>query len=74
MNTLAPSQISDPLVSRFGVHLLQVLERRNAPVSQRDQREMVRGLLLEKKNIEAYALWAQEIRGRAYVEYREKPQ
>ena len=74
MNSLAPNQISDPLVSRFGVHLLQVLERRNAPVSQRDQREMVRGLLLEKKHAEAYALWAQEIRGRAYVEYREKPQ
>ena len=74
MNSLAPNQISDPLVSRFGVHLLQVLERRNAPVSVRDQREMVRGLLLEKKHTEAYALWAQEIRGRAYVEYRENPQ
>lgn len=74
MNALAPNQISDPLVSRFGVHLLQVLERRNAPVPQHDQREMVRNALMEKKNAEAYMLWAQEIRGRAYVEYRENPQ
>jgi peptidyl-prolyl cis-trans isomerase SurA len=74
MNSLAPNQISDPLVSRFGVHLLQVLERRETQLSQREQREMVRNLLSEKKKNEAYALWVQEIRGRAYVEYREPPQ
>ncbi|MGV8804691.1 MAG: peptidylprolyl isomerase [Polaromonas sp.] len=74
MNGLAPNQVSEPLVSRFGVHLVQVLERRNAPISARDQREMVRGLLREKKQNEAYVLWAQEVRGRAYVELREPPQ
>ncbi|MBH1958098.1 MAG: peptidylprolyl isomerase, partial [Burkholderiales bacterium] len=74
MNTLAPKQISDPLVSRFGVHLVEVLERREAPVSARDQREMVRGMLREKKQNEAYARWAEDIRGRAYVEFREQPQ
>ena len=74
MNGLGPNQISDPLVSRFGVHLVQVLERREAPISPRDQREMVRGLLREKKQNEAYLLWAQDIRGRAYVEFREPPQ
>lgn len=74
MNALGPQQISDPLVSRFGVHLVQVLERREAPLSPRDQREMVRGMLREKKQNEAYALWAQDIRGRAYVELREAPQ
>ena len=74
MNSLGPNQISDPLVSRFGVHLVQVLERRDAPISPRDQREMVRGLLREKKQNEAYARWAQDVRGRAYVELREAPQ
>lgn len=74
MNSLGPKQVSDPLVSRFGVHLVQVLERRDAPISPRDQREMVRGLLREKKQNEAYALWAQDVRGRAYVELREAPQ
>ena len=74
MNALAPNQVSDPLVSRFGVHLVQVLERREAPVSARDQREMVRGMLREKKQNEAYVRWAEDIRGRAYVEFREPPQ
>ncbi|MCX7255725.1 MAG: peptidylprolyl isomerase [Polaromonas sp.] len=74
MNALGPNQISEPLVSRFGVHLLQVLERREAPLSEREQRETVRELLRGKKQNEAYALWAQELRGRAYVELRELPQ
>lgn len=74
MNGLVPGQVSDPLTSRFGVHLIQVLERRNTQLSTRDQREMVRNILREKKQEEAYALWAQEVRGRAYVEYREPPQ
>jgi len=74
MNGLALNQVSDPLVSRFGVHLVQVLERRETQLSQRDQREIARGVLREKKQGDAYALWAQEVRGRAYVEYREPPQ
>ena len=74
MNSLAPNQVSDPLVSRFGVHIIQVLERRDTQLSQRDQREIARNVLREKKQNEAYALWAQEVRGRAYVEYREPPQ
>lgn len=74
MNGLSPGQISDPLVSRFGVHLLQVMERRVNQLSTRDQRELARNILREKKQEEAYLLWAQEVRGRAYVEYREPPQ
>ncbi len=74
MNRLAPGQISDPVTSRFGVHLIQVIERKDAQLSTRDQRELARNVLREKKQEEAYLLWAQEVRGRAYVEYREPPQ
>ncbi|HWI80478.1 peptidylprolyl isomerase [Ramlibacter sp.] len=70
---LQPGQMSDPIVSRFGVHLIQVLERRQATLSQREQREIARNLLREKKLDEAYEQWAQEVRGRAYVEFREPP-
>ena len=73
LSTLAPGQIADPVVSRFGVHLIQLLERRQATLSQREQREVARNLLREKKLDEAYAQWAQEVRGRAYVEFREPP-
>ena len=74
MNSLAPGQISEPLTSRFGVHLIQVVERRDIEMSRREQREMARNALREIKQEEAYVLWAQEVRGRAYVEYREPPQ
>jgi len=74
MNALAPGQISDPLVSRFGVHLIQLMERRNTTMTAQEQRESVRALLREKKLDESYATWAQDLRGRAYVEMREPPQ
>lgn len=74
MTRLRPGQISDPLVSRFGVHLIQVMERREVPLTVREQREMVRSQLREKKIDEMYAAWVEELRGRAYVELRDAPQ
>lgn len=74
MNRLRPGQVAEPLVSRFGVHLIEVTDRRNAPMTEQEQRSMARNLLREKKLDEAYATWAEDIRGRAYVEMREPPQ
>jgi peptidyl-prolyl cis-trans isomerase SurA len=74
MNRLAPGQVSDPVVSRFGVHLIQVEARREAKLSQTEQRDAARSVLREKRMEEAYETWAQEVRGRAYVEFREAPQ
>lgn len=74
LNNLAPGQIADPLISRFGMHLIQLLERRTVPLGVREQREVVRNQLREKKLDTAYAAWAQDVRGRAYVEMREAPQ
>lgn len=74
VNALQPGQVAEPIVSRFGVHLIQLIERRQHKLSDREQREMARNLVREKKLDEAYAQWAQEVRGRAYVELREAPQ
>ena len=74
LNSLAPNQIADPLISRFGMHLIQLLERRTVPLGVREQREVIRNQLREKKLDTAYAIWAQDVRGRAYVEMRETPQ
>lgn len=71
--TLAPGDIGPPLVSRFGVHLIRVTERRNMQLSPREQREVVRALLREKKLDEAYESWSRELRARAYVDLREPP-
>jgi len=73
LNALAPGQIADPVISRFGVHLIQLIERRQATLTQREQREIARNVLREKKLDELYAQWAQDVRGRAYVEMREPP-
>ncbi len=74
LNSLSPGQISDPVISRFGAHLIQLVERRQTTLSPREQREAARALVREKKLDEAYAQWAQDVRGRAYVEFREPPQ
>ncbi|HWP12521.1 MAG TPA: peptidylprolyl isomerase [Ramlibacter sp.] len=73
MNSLQPGRIAEPLISRFGVHLIQLLERRQATLTQREQREIARNLVRDKKLDEAYAQWAQDVRGRAYVDFREPP-
>lgn len=73
MNQLAPGQISDPLVSRFGVHLIQVEERRQNQLSMAEQRELARNALREKKLDENFANWLRDLRSNAYVEYREPP-
>nr|WP_319564778.1 peptidylprolyl isomerase [uncultured Rhodoferax sp.] len=74
INRLTPGEVSDPLVSRFGVHLIQLQERRQVTLSQEQQREAVRAMLREKKMDETYKTWAQDLRARAYVELREPPQ
>lgn len=73
MNQLAPGEVSEPLLSRFGLHLIQVLERRQNKLSEAEQRGAIRALLREKKLEEATQTWTQELRGRAYVELRQPP-
>ena len=73
LNRLAPLQISQPLISRFGVHLIQLLERRTARLSEREQRDMIRSMLREKRYAEVFASWMQDVRARAYVELRDAP-
>jgi len=74
MNRLRPGQVAEPLVSRFGVHLIEVTDRRDAPMSDAEQRTLARNVLREKKLEEAYVAWAEDVRGRAYVEMREPVQ
>jgi peptidyl-prolyl cis-trans isomerase SurA len=73
MARLEPGAISDPVVSRFGVHLIQVQERRQVALDARQQRELARNVLREQKFEEAYTEWIRELRARAYVEMREPP-
>ena len=73
MTKLAPGGLSEPLVSRFGVHLIQVLERREIALDVKQQREQARNVLREQRFETAYLDWVRDLRGRAYVEMREPP-
>jgi peptidyl-prolyl cis-trans isomerase SurA len=74
MNQLRPGQLAEPLVSRFGVHLIEVIERRDAPMTDAEQRNLARSVLREGKLEESFASWLQDIRGKAFIEMRESPQ
>jgi peptidyl-prolyl cis-trans isomerase SurA len=74
MNNLKLQDVSEPIVSRFGVHLIQVMERRQVELTAREQREQLRMLVREQKLDEAYQKWLEDLRLRAYVEMREPPQ
>lgn len=74
LNNLQPGEISAPVVSRFGVHLIQLIERRQEKLNEREQREMVRNVVRERKVEQDYDTWLKELRGKAFVEYREPPQ
>ncbi len=66
--------LSDPVTTRFGLHLIQVVDRRQTTLDLRQQREQARNLLREQKFDEAFAEWLRDLRGRAYIELRDPPQ
>jgi peptidyl-prolyl cis-trans isomerase SurA len=74
MNPLPVNGISEPIVTRFGVHLIQVLGRRDTALDLKQQREQARNVLREQKFEQAYTDWVRDLRGRAYVELRDPPQ
>lgn len=74
MNRLAPGAMSPPVTSRFGVHLIQVVERRDTTLDPKDVREQARNMLREQKFEQTYLDWAKDLRLRAYVEMRDAPQ
>jgi peptidyl-prolyl cis-trans isomerase SurA len=70
MQELKPGQISQPVKTPFGYHLIQVLDRRASDVSPERRRLEARKSLRDRKSEDAYQEWLRQLRDQAYVELR----
>ena len=71
LNNLKEGEIAMPIVSRFGVHLIQLLERRTIALTPAQLRDRERNLLRGKRADEIFETWSREVRDRAFVEIRD---
>jgi len=71
MNQLAIGEVSEPVRSEFGWHLIQVIDRRQAQLSADRQRDFARAALRERKLDQAYEDWIRQIRDAATVDIRQ---
>jgi peptidyl-prolyl cis-trans isomerase SurA len=69
MNALKVGEISEPIETPFGYHLIQVLERKTADMSEERQRLLAKQAIRDRKLEEATQDWLRQVRDRAYVEY-----
>ena len=70
MDALKPGELSPVIQSPFGMHLIQVIERRERDVSAERQRSVARQAIRERKLDDAYQDWLRQLRDRTYVENR----
>ncbi len=70
MDTLQPGEVSEPFKTRFGWHIVQVLDRRDHNDTEEFKRGQARRLLQQRKAEEEYQVWLRRLRDEAYVEFR----
>ena len=70
MNDLKPGEMSEPVQTQFGWHLIEVIERSDGDISRERLRQAARQALRDRKSDEAYQEWLRQLRDRTFVEYR----
>ena len=70
MNALNPNEISQPVVSQFGVHLIQLQDRRKVDVSEQKRRDSIRQQIGKRKVAEKYDQFLKQLKLKAYINYR----
>ena len=72
MDKLSPNEISQPVQSTFGWHIIQVLARKNIDDSEAFERQRIMMFLQQRKFSEAVQSWQQQMKADAYVDILEK--
>ena len=70
MNALQVGEVSQPVQSPFGWHLIQVEERRSQDMAEQFQRNQVRQILFERRSRDAFDNWLQSLRSSSYIDNR----
>jgi peptidyl-prolyl cis-trans isomerase SurA len=70
MQELKTGELSQPVKTPFGFHLIQVMERRSAELSPERRRLQARQALRERKSDETFQQWLRQLRDQTYVELR----
>ena len=73
IDKLKPGQLSQPFLSRYGAHLVQLVEVREKPMNAQQQLALARATLRQQRSALALQQWENELRSRTYIEMREAP-
>ncbi len=72
-NQLKEGELSQPVRSQFGWHLIEVTGRREVDETEQNKRKKIYSQLLEQKQREVFDLWKRRLRDEAYIVFPQKP-
>ncbi|NLZ10681.1 MAG: molecular chaperone SurA, partial [Alcaligenaceae bacterium] len=73
MDTLSPGEVSEPVLTQFGWHVIKVEDRRTQDMENEFKRMRARQMLFERQAGPAFEDWLGQIRGSAYIDNRLAP-